>query len=113
MGNASTATAEHSGLLRIETAGPVLSIGLNRPGKRNALNDGIMLAIQECFSALPEATGAVVIHGIGDHFSSGLDLSNIIDHAATEGRRASQMWRRLFYRIQYSRVPVSPRSRAR
>jgi len=106
MGNASTATAEHSGLLRIDTMGPVLSIGLNRPGKRNALNDGIMLAIQECFSALPEATGAVVIHGIGDHFSSGLDLSELTEHDATEGLRHSQMWHRVFDRIQYSRVPV-------
>src|SRR3954462_9459721 len=106
MGNASTATAEHSGLLRIETTGPVLSIGLNRPAKRNALNDGIMLAIQECFSALPETTGAVVIHGIGDHFSSGLDLSELTEHDATEGLRHSQMWHRVFDRIQYSAVPV-------
>ena len=106
MGNASTATSEHSGLLSIETTGPVLSIGLKRPGKRNALNDGIMLAIQECFSALPEATGAVVIHGIGDHFSSGLDLSELTEHDATEGLRHSQMWHRVFDRIQYSRVPV-------
>ena len=68
MGNASTAaTADQSTMLRIETVGPVLSVGLNRPAKRNALNDGIMLAIQNCFSHLPEGIGAVVIHGIGDH----------------------------------------------
>src|SRR2546421_5853962 len=107
MGNASTAaTADQSAMLGIETAGPVLSVGLNRPAKRNALNDGIMLAIQNCFSALPEATGAVVIHGIGDHFSSGLDLSELTEHDATEGLRHSQMWHRVFDRIQYSRVPV-------
>src|SRR3954464_15046536 len=107
MGNASTAaTADQSAMLRIETAGPVLSVGLNRPAKRNALNDGIMLAIQNCFSHLPEATGAVVIHGIGDHFSSGLDLSELTEHDATEGLRHSQMWHRVFDRIQYSRVPV-------
>ena len=53
MGNAATAVAaDRAGLLRIETAGPVLSVGLNRPAKRNALNDGIMLAIQHCFSQL-------------------------------------------------------------
>jgi (methylthio)acryloyl-CoA hydratase len=39
MGNAATATADQSALLRIETSGPVLSVGLNRPAKRNALND--------------------------------------------------------------------------
>src|SRR4051794_19156638 len=107
MGNASNAAAaDQSPLLRIETAGPVLSIGLNRPAKRNALNDGIMLAIQDCFAALPEEAGAVVIHGIGDHFSSGLDLSELTEHDATEGLRHSQMWHRVFDRIQYSRVPV-------
>ena len=76
MGNAATtAAADQSALLKVETQGAVLTIGLNRPAKRNALNDGIILAIGDCFSHIPEGIGAVVIHGIGDHFSSGLDLS--------------------------------------
>jgi enoyl-CoA hydratase/carnithine racemase len=104
MGNA--ATADAAALLRIETAGAVLSVGLNRPAKRNALNDGIMLAIQDCFSNVPDGIGAVVIHGVGDHFSSGLDLSELSEHDATEGLAHSQMWHRVFDRIQYSRVPV-------
>ncbi len=107
MGNAApAATAERSALLEIETVGAVMTVGLNRPAKRNALNDGIILAIQDCFSDLPEGVGAVVIHGIGDHFSSGLDLSELTEHDATEGLRHSQMWHRVFDRIQYSRVPV-------
>jgi len=105
MGNA-FAAAGQSDLLEIEQKGAVLTVGLNRPAKRNALNDGIMLAIQDCFSNLPEETGAVVIHGIGDHFSSGLDLSELTEQDATEGLRHSQMWHRVFDRIQYSRVPV-------
>src|SRR4026209_1142255 len=106
MGNASTAAAGSSDLLKIEQKGAVLTVGLNRPAKRNALNDGIILAIQDCFSNLPEGVGAVVIHGIGDHFSSGLDLSELTEHDATEGLRHSQMWHRVFDRIQYSPVPV-------
>src|ERR1700732_3281128 len=104
--HAPAATADPSALLRIETSGPVLSVGLNRPAKRNALNDGIILAIQERCTDLPGGIGAVVIHGIGDHFSSGLDLSELTEHDATEGLRHSQMWHRVFDRIQYSRVPV-------
>ena len=74
MGNAAAAaTADRAALLKIETSGSVLTVGLNRPAKRNALNDGIILAIQDCFSDIPEGIGAVVIHGVGDHFSSGLD----------------------------------------
>jgi enoyl-CoA hydratase/carnithine racemase len=107
MGNAaSAATAERSALLKIETVGAVLTVGLNRPAKRNALNDDIILAIQDCFEQLPDGIGAVVIHGIGDHFSSGLDLSELTDHDATGGLVHSQMWHRVFDRIQYSRVPV-------
>src|SRR6478672_9214053 len=106
MGNAASATADQAGLLRIEQSGAVLSVGLNRPAKRNALNDGIILAIQDCFLNIPEEIGAVVIHGVGDHFSSGLDLSELTEHDATDGLRHSQMWHRVFDRIQYSRVPV-------
>jgi len=106
MRNASAATAERAALLTIETSGAVLSVGLNRPAKRNALNDGIILALLDCFSDLPDGIGAVVIHGIGDHFSSGLDLSELTEQDATEGLRHSQMWHRVFDRIQYSRVPV-------
>jgi (methylthio)acryloyl-CoA hydratase len=107
MGNAGTAaSADKSALLQIERTGAVLSVGLNRPAKRNALNDGIILAIGECFANLPADIGAVVLHGIGDHFSSGLDLSELTEHDATEGLRHSQMWHRVFDRIQYSRAPV-------
>ncbi len=107
MGNAATAAAaDRSALLKIEIEGSVLSVGLNRPAKRNALNDGIILALQDCFSHLAEGIGAVVIHGIGDHFSSGLDLSELTEQDATDGLRHSQMWHRVFDRVQYCRVPV-------
>jgi (methylthio)acryloyl-CoA hydratase len=107
MGNAaSAATADQPALLKVEVSGPVLSIGLNRPAKRNALNDGIILAIADCFADIPDDVRAVVIHGIGDHFSSGLDLSELTEQDATEGLRHSQMWHRVFDRVQYCRVPV-------
>jgi len=55
MGNAvSAASAEASALLKVEQQGKVLTVGLNRPAKRNALNDGIILAIGDCFAHLPE-----------------------------------------------------------
>ncbi len=107
MGNAaSAATAEQPALLKIETVGKVLTVGLNRPAKRNALNDGLMAAIKQCFTEIPADIGAVVIHGIGEHFSAGLDLSELTERDATEGLVHSQMWHRVFDRIQYSRVPV-------
>ena len=78
MGNAAAAaTLDQSALLKVEKTGAVMTVGLNRPARRNALNDGIILAIQNCFSNIPDGIGAVVIHGVGDHFSSGLDLSEL------------------------------------
>jgi len=105
MGDAVSA-AQAEAPLKVEQQGKVLTVGLNRPAKRNALNDGIILEIGECFKNLPDEVGAVVIHGFGDHFSSGLDLSELADHDATGGLIHSQMWHRVFDRIQYSRVPV-------
>src|SRR6201982_302968 len=107
MGNAEAAApAAQPELLKVEITGRVMTVGLNRPAKRNALNDGIILEIGECFANLPDDIGAVVVHGIGDHFSSGLDLSELTEHDATEGLRHSQVGHRGFDRIQYSRVPV-------
>jgi len=93
-------------LLTIETVGRVLTVGLNRPAKRNALNDSIILEIEECFANLPNDIGAVVVHGIGEHFCAGLDLSELTERDASEGMLHSRTWHRAFDRVQYCRVPV-------
>src|ERR1700750_116157 len=106
MGNAAASREDATALLKVERSGAVLTVGLNRPAKRNALNDGIINDIGECFADLPDDIGAVVIHGIGDHFSSGLDLSELTDHDATGGVIHSQTGHRGFDRIPYSRGPL-------
>ncbi len=106
MGNAASATAYRPALLATEQVGAVFTIGLNRPAKRNALNDGIMEELQHCFAHLPDDVGAVVLHGVGDHFSAGLDLSELRERDATAGLLHSQMWHRVFDKIQYCRAPV-------
>ena len=93
-------------LLALNASGRVLTIGLNRPAKRNALNDGIILELERTFATLPEAIGAVVIHGVGAHFSAGLDLSELSERDATAGLMHSRMWHRVFDGIERARVPV-------
>ncbi|WP_022719941.1 crotonase/enoyl-CoA hydratase family protein, partial [Rhodopseudomonas sp. B29] len=105
-GNASAATLADPSTLVVDTVGSVLTIGLNRPTKRNALNDGLMAALKDCFTDIADDIRAVVIHGIGDHFSAGLDLSELRERDATEGLVHSQTWHRVFDKIQYCRVPV-------
>src|SRR4051812_46171110 len=93
-------------LLQIETRDRMLLVGLNRPAKRNALNDALILEIERVFQALPADIGAVVVHGIGGHFSAGLDLSELQERDATAGLMHSRMWHRVFDLIQHARVPV-------
>ena len=50
-------------LLRLEQAGPVLHIRLNRPAKRNAINDMLVQQLHSCFVSLPEGARAVVLSG--------------------------------------------------
>lgn len=92
--------------LHIEQRGRVLLVGIDRAEKRNALNDGAIEALEAVFTALPADVGAVVIHGIGENFSAGLDLSELSERDAVEGVMHSRFWHRVFERIQFGRVPV-------
>ncbi len=92
--------------LVVEVDGPIMLVGLNRPEKRNAINDTTVLALEACFSSIPEGIRCVVLHGIGDNFSAGLDLSEITERDVTEGVHHSRMWHRTFERIQFGPVPV-------
>ena len=93
-------------LLRIEHSGTVTHVRLNRPAKRNALNDTLVAQLQAAFSGLPSETGAVVLSGEGDHFSAGLDLSELSERSVTDGVLHSRSWHPAFEQIQFGRVPV-------
>ena len=92
--------------LAIEQRGPVLIVGLDRTHKRNAINDETIAALDECFSTLPSDVKAAVIHGVGPHFSAGLDLSEISERDVTAGIFHSRAWHRCFEKIEFGRVPV-------
>jgi hypothetical protein len=47
----------------VERRGHVLLMGLNRPAKRNALSDGLVLAIRDTFQNLPDTVRAAVLDG--------------------------------------------------
>ena len=99
-------SAHADGDILFEMRGAVALVTLNRPHKRNALNTSIVLALEDLFASLPEAAKAAVIAGVGDHFSAGLDLSEVTEQDVAEGIQHSRMWHRAFERIQFGRVPV-------
>ena len=92
--------------LRAEQQGPVTILRLSRAQKRNALDDEMIAGIDAFFTHLPDSTGAVVICGEGEHFSAGLDLSELEARDIREGIAHSGRWHRAFEKIQYGRVPV-------
>jgi len=81
-------------------------IRLTRPAKRNALNDGLILAIRKLFETLPEGVRAAVIDGEGEHFCAGLDLGELKERDAGQGLLHSRMWHAALERVQYGPVPV-------
>ena len=66
-------------VLNISTSGAVRVLELNRPDKRNALNDELIAALKEALYAVDndEAVRAVVICGAGKDFCSGADLASL------------------------------------
>lgn len=84
----------------------VAVIRLTRPAKRNALNDGLMLALRNLFENMPEGVRAAVIDGEGEHFCAGLDLSELQERDAGQGLHHSRMWHAALECVQYGPVPV-------
>lgn len=84
----------------------VAIVTLNRPAKRNALNDATVQALHAFFSATPPEVKVAVIRGAGDCFSAGLDLTELTDQSITGGIRHSRLWHRAFAAIEFADVPV-------
>ena len=93
-------------LLRIEQRDAVLHLRLNRPAKRNAINDALVTQLQTAFVNLPESVRAVVLSGEGQHFCAGLDLSELGERSVAEGILHSRAWHAAFEQIEFGRVPV-------
>ncbi|WP_410625954.1 crotonase/enoyl-CoA hydratase family protein [Amycolatopsis sp. cmx-8-4] len=92
--------------LHLELHDDVAVLRLSRPKKRNALDDATVLALETFFGNPPAEVKAVVLDAEGDHFSAGLDLSELTERDAFEGLQHSMMWHRAFERIERGRVPV-------
>ena len=81
-------------------------IRLTRGAKRNALNDGLVIALRHLFETMPTSVRAAVIDGEGEHFCAGLDLSELQERDAGQGLHHSRMWHAALECVQYGPVPV-------
>ena len=96
----------HLDLLQITQCEAIVQIRLNRPAKRNAVNDVLVAQLHTAFVNLPDDARAVVLSGQGDHFCAGLDLSELSERSVAEGVLHSRSWHAAFEQIQFGRVPV-------
>ncbi len=92
--------------LSIEQQENLLIISLNRPEKRNACNDELILSLEKVFDQLTSGIKCVLIKGNGKHFSAGLDLSELKERDIVQGLHHSQMWHRVMDKIQFAACPV-------
>jgi enoyl-CoA hydratase/carnithine racemase len=93
-------------LLEVSLDGAIVHLRLNRPQKRNAINDALIAELHTAFVNLPAEARAVVLSGAGEHFCAGLDLSELTDRSVAEGILHSRAWHAAFDQIQFGRVPV-------
>ncbi len=89
-------------MLRIEDFDPgIRSIGLDRAAKRNAIGVEMTHALEDALRRTRDdpAIGVLVIHGIGGHFSAGMDMKDFFDSSSRTpealrcARAATEHWR--------------------
>jgi methylglutaconyl-CoA hydratase len=98
--------------------GHVAVLTLNRPEKRNALNDALVAGLKQALrdAESDESVRVVVITGAGADFCSGADLSalqKISESSITENLSDAQALMDLFVIIRRVRVPVVAAVRGR
>ena len=94
-------------ILLVDISGDgIATVTMNRPGKRNAMCDELLDAIDAFFSNPPKEVKAVVLTGVEGHFCSGLDLSEHKSRDAEGTMRHSRGWHSVMDKIQYGGLPV-------
>ena len=96
----------------------VARIVLNRPEKRNALNDALIAEIKRCLveASQDESVRVVVISGAGKDFCSGADLSalqKIAQASVSDNAEDARSLLDLFVQIRQLHVPVVAAVRGR
>lgn len=97
--------------LLTEVGGPIATITLNRPERRNALSVALMNELIEVLDAIGKSkeTRAVVLAGAGPAFSAGHDLSELLDRDINVYRQTFDVCCQLMTMVQTIPQPVIAR----
>ena len=88
-------------ILNVETEGTIATLTMNRPGKRNAMCEELLEAVDAFYSAPPKDVRVVILTGIEGHFCSGLDLSEHVHRSAEENLYHSRSWHQTLEKVQF------------
>ncbi len=96
-------------IVTYELDGKVALIGLNRPDKRNAINNALVDAIRDAVLRAGDEADAGVLFGHGNNFSSGLDLAELAARMAPDAprprKRKPHNWHTTFDLISRGTIP--------
>jgi (methylthio)acryloyl-CoA hydratase len=94
--------------ITIDQADAVTTVTLNRPDKRNCINEVMLTEIDAVFRKPPDGTRCFVLAANGPHFCAGLDLKEHMekDRSPIEFMKLSQDWHKAFDQIQFGGIPV-------
>ena len=93
-------------ILTIDVAGPIATLTMNRPNKRNAMCEELLDALDAFFSKPPKDVRVVVLSGTAGHYCSGLDLSEHVHRSAEENFYHSRHWHAVMEKIQFGGLVV-------
>ena len=89
--------------LLVDISGPIATMTLNRPDKRNAISDTMIAELQTALDEIEKSHARVgILTGAGTAFCSGMDLamlSAIAEHSPAENQEDSRRMARMLRRI--------------
>src|SRR5210317_276959 len=88
-------------ILMTEVNGPIAKLTMNRPGKRNAMCQEMIEALEAFYFNPPKDVRVVILAGIEGHYCSGLDLSEHVHRSAEENLHHSRYWHGVMEKIQF------------
>jgi enoyl-CoA hydratase/carnithine racemase len=93
------------GNLTYEVEDNIALIGLNRPTKRNAINDEMINELKDAIELAAAQAKVGVIFGHGAHFCAGLDLAEHAERTHFDGVLHSRKWHKIFNEIERGPIP--------
>lgn len=89
-----------------QTRGSTLVVTITREHKRNALDDPTVAGIAAAIADAGPPIRAVVLAAAGEHFSAGLDLTELQEADQYGGVQSSRRWHGYMDAVQFAPVPV-------